>query len=645
MRFRGDGRRRGPGVVLLGLMGVLGAARTAAAQEPTPLPDSTAVVDSTAVPAGPAGMPLDSLGLPKDSVAAADTLEPIDVVQRFPRGTAPSWRAGVWEWDRKALMASGAASLTDLLERIPGVQPLRYGMFASPEAVNAWGMTAGRIEVVLDGFALDPLNAGVYDLSRFELAGLERVRVERAAGRLRIELETIAPTDRRPYSMVEAGTGQPDGAKLFRGVFQAPRVFGGPLSLAVDRVDSEGLNRAEPANTFATWLKWARIVGTTALQLELRRASVDRQLADGTLVEGSRQDWVLRARGTPFGRVTTEAFFGASSLEGGLASAAVEPVPTGGTEGEEGAGEAEDGAAEADDDGPTRLSSVQAGVRAAFESDRGWSRATVRLRNQEALPAVETELTGGLRPFDPLEVSGSVSWADWRDGSSAAAYGVRAEVGPFLGLRPFAELSGGRRGVPFLRDSDGAPVLTDRTSIRIGGDFSRGGLHLAGAFLKLSADSIPAYGLPFDRGAGLFPGGDLTGFEVTGRIPLFWEPLALEGWYTRRWGAAPWIYLPEDSWRAALVYSHSPLPSGNLDVLARIGGRHRGAMIVPTGDGATAFVPGHTVFDAYLQLRILSVWAFVRWENIFLRPGVQDFPGRSFPRQRVFYGVKWEFWN
>ncbi|HEX6937886.1 MAG TPA: Plug domain-containing protein [Longimicrobiales bacterium] len=604
------GRRSGPARVAVGVMAVLGWAAVAQAQEPRPpaRPDTTAAAP-------------DSLALPKDSTAAADTLEPVDVVPRFPRGAAPSWRAGVWEWDRRALLASGAVSLTDLLERIPGIQPLRYGLYASPEAVNAWGLTGGRIEVVLDGFALDPLDAGTFDLSRIELAALERVRVERVAGRVRVELETIAPTDPRPYSRVEAGTGEPDNAKMFRGIFQAPRVLGGPLSLAVDRVDSDGLRRAEPANTFATWLKWARVAGNAALEFELRRASVDRQRADGSIVDGSRQDWVLRARGTPFERVTTEAYFGSSSIDEGLVAAA-----------------------DSMDGMRAKLSGVQAGVRAAFEADRGWSAAAVRLRSHEALPAVEMELAAGLRPIAPLDVSGTLSWSDWR-GASAMTYGARAEIGPLLGFRPFAEAAGGRRGVPFLARADGGPVLTERTSIRVGGEFQRRGLRLGGAFVEVSADSVPTYGLPFDRGFGLFPGGDATGWELTGRIPLFWEPLALEGWYARWNAASPWIYLPRETWRAALVYSHSPLPSGNLDILARIEGRHRSEMTVPTGVAATAPVPGYTVFDAYLQLRVLTVWAFIGWENIFLTPGVQDFPGRDFPRQRVFYGVKWEFWN
>src|SRR5690554_5542306 len=118
-----------------------------------PPADTVPVADTAAVVA-------DSLGVETPLEAAADTLEPIEVVPRMSRGAEPSWRAGIWEWDRDALQASGAITLTDLLERTPGVQPIRYGLYGQPEGVSAWGHAGGGTEVILDGFVLDPLDAG-----------------------------------------------------------------------------------------------------------------------------------------------------------------------------------------------------------------------------------------------------------------------------------------------------------------------------------------------------------------------------------------------------------------------------------------------------------------------------------------------------
>lgn len=619
------GPRVRSGVALLGLVTAVLLPSEARAQEPPPRPDipaDTAAVDTAAVP--------DSRDLSVQDGAAADTLEPVDVVPRLPGGPTPSWRGGVWEWDRDAIQASGAITLTDLLERIPGVQPVRYGLFGQSEAVSVWGLAGGGMEVVLDGFVLDPLDAGIHDLSRIELVHLDRVRVERSAGRLRVELETVAPIDHRAYSIIEAGMGQPDDSKMIRGLFQTPRFLGGPFSVAIDRVDSDGFRRAEPANAFAGWLKWGRVSENSALQLEVRQNDVERTLPDGTVVDGARRDWVVRARGAPAVGLTTEVYLGASSIDENLV-----PRAPAGDDGDEG------------EDATVRMTvqSVQAGANAAYRSDRGWGRAAVRLRNDENLPLVETELAGGVNPFGPLHLSGSVGWADWRRGVAGGTYGAKIEVGPIFGFRPFAEVSGGRRGVPFLRDATGRAVLTERTSFRAGGDFEWKGLHLGGAFVGLSADSVATFGLPFDYGAGLFSGGELRGWEVVGRVPLLWEPLSLEGSYVRWNGASRWIYTPQESWRAALVYSHSPLESGNLEVLARLEGRHQGAMAVPTSDGALVGVAPYTAYDFYLQLRILDVRIFVRWENLLRSLDIQYLPERAFPSQRVFYGVKWHFWN
>ena len=56
-------------------------------------------------------------------------------------------------------------------------------------------------------------------------------------------------------------------------------------------------------------------------------------------------------------------------------------------------------------------------------------------------------------------------------------------------------------------------------------------------------------------------------------------------------------------------------------------------------------VPGLTSLDFNLTIRILDLHAFVRWNNILHRLNQQDLPGRIFPGQRAFYGIKWSFWN
>lgn len=611
-QLRTHGPRLRSGVSFLAILTILLAAGELAAQEPPPLPTppDTAVVDTLRVELPVA----DSLETGADSLARADSTAapPPEVLASFaPRGE-PGWQRGVWSWDREALSESAAVTLTDLLERIPGVTPIRAGFVGAAEAASAFGAGAGRIEVILDGFALDPLEAGTYDFSRLELNQLESVRVERRLGGLRIEIRTLSPSDPRPYTVVEAGTGDMK-TNLFRGIFLTPRFLGGPLSLGVEHLDTQGNFRREPATAFTGWAKWGLVSGNTGLELEMRRGSIERLVGDSVRT-GNRQDWILRARSAPFENVTAEGFIGFSANEDDLAGQLV------------------------DDKG------MQAGFRAGYHADRGWAHSTVRLRDNEFLPSAEVEVAAGIDLPGRVHLSGDLNVESWK-GEGATSFGVRAEVGPWFGVRPFAEASFGRRGVPYLRNAADRPVFTDQTALRVGADASFGGLHLGVAGVRLDADSLSAFGLPFDRVAFLYPGGIMDGIEITGRVPLLWEPLALEGWYTRWAGNSPWIYLPDQSFKAALVYRHSPLESGNLDLIGRLEGSYRGQMRIPTTDGTLATIPGISSLDLEFQVRVIDVRAFVRWNNILHRLNNYDVPGRTFPGQHVFYGVKWQFWN
>lgn len=632
-RLRPGGIALGLGAILLVLAGEL-AAQTPPPSPPTPAPSDTVrpPSDTVRTPADTAPMVHpdstraalgDTIPMAAADTVPSDTLPPVVVAAPLRAGNAPGWAAGVWEWDRAALMRSTALTLNDLLAQIPGVTPVRSGFWGQPEAAALPSGTGGYTEILLDGFALDPLNSSSYDLSRLELVQLSRVRVERRGVGLRIELETVAPTEHQPYSLVEAGTGD-YGARLFRGTFMTPDFLVGPLALGIERLEGSGLFGAEPANTFAGWVKWARGFGSTTLQLELRRNTVEWRAPDKTAMKGFRQDWVVRARSALAPGLTTEAFLGGSALEDESAA------------------------------GTTKRGGLQGGVRAAYQTDRFWSNATLRGRGEETLPGLEADIAAGIRLPGKLEVSGDFNLADWWAVPVATSWGLRAGIEPVTGVRPFVEWSTGTRGVPDLRDGAGRVLLTERDALRAGAELSWRGATLGAAWNRIEADAIADFGLPFDRTAAFYPGGTMQGLELTGRIPLFWEPLRLEGWYTRWSGANPWIYLPSQSWRTALAYHHLPLPSGNLEIDARLELSHRNGMLIPAlanpaaGPGAgnaISAVPGLTSVDFYLQIRVMAVHAFVRWNNIAHQLYQQDLPGRLFPGQRAFYGIKWSFWN
>ena len=89
-----------------------------------------------------------------------------------------------------------------------------------------------------------------------------------------------------------------------------------------------------------------------------------------------------------------------------------------------------------------------------------------------------------------------------------------------------------------------------------------------------------------------------------------------------------------------------PLPSGNLEILARLDVRRRTAMLVPTAAvDDLIVVPDVTAVDFRLHIRILEFRLFFQSEDMLHSDDVFDVPGRLIPGPRLFYGVRWQFWN
>jgi hypothetical protein len=64
---------------------------------------------------------------------------------------------GGYRWSRDALFASGALTLAELLDRIPGATAFATSWIASPQTVSYVG-DPKRVRVFLDGLEIDALN-------------------------------------------------------------------------------------------------------------------------------------------------------------------------------------------------------------------------------------------------------------------------------------------------------------------------------------------------------------------------------------------------------------------------------------------------------------------------------------------------------
>lgn len=530
----------------------------------------------------------------------------------WPAAPAPGWYRGVWEWDRDGLLRSGAFTLIELLEQVPGLTALRSGLFGQPEILSTPGAGPGRIEVRLDGFVLDQMRSPLYDLAGLDLLDMESVRVERWPDRVRIDLRTISPADRGSKTVIQAATGDQD-TNLFRGSLRLPRILGGSLAAGLERLTTNGIPPTGPASRSTTWAKWTLATENAGMQLEARSTSTDRDGPEGA--SGlDRSDWVARIRRRLLTGLFAEGYLGATTVEDSL------------------------------DAGRRRRSGIQTGLRLALDTGRIHLEAAGRHRTLEGLPGTALEVRGSAGPFAGLEVGGFGRREGWGDAGTTSSWGARAAVGPFLGLRAFAEATGGTVGAPFVSTTDG-PLFHDSRAVRVGAEFSRWGIQLGGALARINADSVPGPGLAFDSLAALRAGPDNDVMELQVRIPTGWDPLWLEGSYTRVLDDARPFYVPDEVRRGAIVYHHVPLPSGNLEIYARLEHWRRGALLVPDGTGGSVTVPRNGQYDFYLQIRVVTLRAFLRWHNFTLRREQYDLPLHNLPIQRIYYGVKWTFTN
>ena len=577
----------------------------------------------------------DTLVAPLLADEVPDSLRFYVVPELDARGPA-GFANEVWLFEREDLLATRALSLAGLLEDVPGVIRLRGGDYGVPETVTAFGLSGGEIRVLWDGFEQIPLDGSVTDLTRIGLGGIERVRVERHAAELRIELTSQRNFDPRPSSLIEAGTGDVN-TNFFRGTFIHPRTLGGSLGFTLDRVDTNGSGGggSEKGNRTGGWLRYTRHWGDDlALSVEARRI---RSKAEVSVYPGEaeRGDWVVRGRWRPAEGLVLQGYTGASTLSG----------------------------LELDGSLPVDRSRKQHGATADLAIGAVRARAALRLFGGPSRPSNALDLSAVADLPELGGVSGSLSRESW-EGDGPVLTRLAAWTRPVAGLSLFGSRESGSRGValypriPVPPDSgevtapepEASPGhrLTDRTSLRVGATLAWKGLQLSAARVTLETDSLPVLGLPMDREGAVMPGIERTGFEIATRIPLSFLlnglsfSSALSEWDE---GAR---YLPKRVYQAGFVFHNRYLPTGNLEVWGSLGVQGRDPMLVPVaapGEILPATVPFSQSWHALIQVRVLQLRIFVAWENFTIRRNNQDFPGRMLPIFRAHYGIRWYLWN
>jgi hypothetical protein len=166
----------------------------------------------------------------RDSLRARDTLPlrpppapPEDTIKAplpLAPGVVGASGSSIIHWERDQISQTGAQSLAELLERIPGAAVLRTGFLLAPQVVT-WLGDPARVRVFLDGVELDALDqraGAVRDLGSVDIWTMEAITVEATPTELRVHLQSWRVESRIPSTRVEVYTGDND-TNLYRGFF------------------------------------------------------------------------------------------------------------------------------------------------------------------------------------------------------------------------------------------------------------------------------------------------------------------------------------------------------------------------------------------------------------------------------------------
>lgn len=564
------------------------------------------------------GVPTDSAKTPRDTIKA-----PITRAEAPPLAdVGPPYR-----WDRAALFASGALTLTDLLDRVPGLTSLRSGWINGPMSAAYLG-DVGRVRVFYDGVALDPLdprNGGSLDLSTIELWTLEEVAIERGADEVRVYLRSWRTRRTAPYTRTDIVTGDED-TNLYRGYYGKRFDPGESLQLAFQQYSTANQRFGGGGDQLSLLGRFGVARGRWSVDAFANRANRTRSararyVGYGPLygLQARYTNAYLRAGyGDPESGVwaqLTAASLGFRETSGRRAADMTSGIPA--------------------DSADTTRSMGQ------YVAAAGFTRWGLRLSGTERLSAFQGKFYNAAsarasfeRRLLALSLFGERAFHDstWR-GEALARF------------RPlsFVAVAGAASAVR----SDAATERPTSVSLRGEADLRLGGLWLGGGVLARDSALLRTPSV-FDTGYVAVYEGRQTGSFATVRGRVY-KALQADA-YAVRWDKAG-FYRPRDQARSELFIRtdwRSRFPSGNFGFLLSAMHEYRGTTFFPVlregGDLAAQVAPPSRVLSFLLEIRIVSATVSVQLHNA-LGAQYQQVPGYEMPRPTSVYGVRWEFAN
>lgn len=623
------------------LIGLAIAARAGAQAVPK---DTTAHADTSGARADTSHARADSLHPPADTDSVTVLgLHPGDTATKIPKDTikAPIAHAelppvlGVGEqytWDRDALFASGALTLTQLLDLVPGMTTLTSGSIASPQ-FGAYAGNPARVRIFLDGMELDNLDpraGGALDLAELQLWSLDQVTIERGADEIRVYCRTWTVDRTTTSTRIDVLTGD-QRTNLYRAFFGKRYKHGEILQLGGQSYGTSSDNAVGGGNELALFarLGWASkqwSMDGYLMHANRTRDFREQDIANGLLEPGipeqdrTRADMYFRGGyGNPDSGAWAQAMVAHSKFDENSPFSAIAPFPT------------------------DSADTVRASTQYIFTG--GLTRWGLRLSGAERyhrLYAGGLSATTVRASFEHplLAISG---YAERRSGDSSSVEEASARFTP-LSFFAVAGTIGRRHGGT-------APGDGDEISTRLEAGLRVSRAWVSGGLWRRAATLVPGL-IAFDSAYKTQPSMAATGPFLTVRGKFFHD-IGVNIWAVR-WNS-PGYYRPQLQSREELYLDTQWLqrfPSKHFRLVAGVAHEYRQDAMFPVSDGFESLSDPNGVVALFshvvtsrIEFHILDATIYFNSYSGVSPTHAEQVKGYQQPPQRLEYGIRWQFWN
>jgi hypothetical protein len=572
-------------------------------------------------------------------------------------------------YDRTAMFATGALTLSDLLGRVPGLTEFTTGWLGAPAIVASQG-DLRHVRIFLDGLEVDPLERraqGVSPVNDLPIHALEEVRIERAAEEVRVYARSWRVDRTNPYTRADIATGD-QNTNLYRAYFGRRYDHGEALQLSAEQYSTQPDRRLPSSSGLHLMGRFGLTHGPWSADLYAARSDIDRGPWVGTGNFDDTQDTVAASVTR---RTTAYARFGNGDPETGrwlqllVAAEAQQLTPrvtlidttdevpdttlaetqyllTGGVS----LFGVRLSAAERLRHASGRTSHV---LSARASIGQPWLGVSLFAEGKSALYPARVEGSVKLAPLDRIALTASASrtgaglfsrvFGDFTPGPVYNADGTLTRFDPIVigGLYDSTRVS--------RYELAARTNLRAEAGIRLRDVWVSGGVVRRGATTLLPpAELDTSYAHP----TAMRVEGEATGTTVAMRGRVY-RALNIDAW-ALRWNDSTGLYRPQYQTRAELYLQTNLLnrfPRGNFGLLGSLAHEYRSnaRFAAPAAfPDSVRVAPGFRAVTFKLEIRIATAVVSYQFRNL-LQEKYAQVPGFFMPRQTQFYGVRWDFWN